>query len=818
MTPMDGERPLLGGGLTMKRLLVLTATLALLAASTAFAPGSGAAIGTGSGPGGFDDVVEGSFYEQATIWAAGQDITTGTTSTTFSPDRELTRAEGITLLWRANGAPTDSPDSGFTDVASGVFYEQAVNWAKATGVTIGVTDTEFGPNQPMTRAMYATMIWRAAGSPAGSPDAGFDDVVEGSFYEAAVDWMKAQGITTGIDADNFGPTVTITRAMGVTFLWRDNGSPVFSLNVFHVNDHHSNLAADDIDFDVEAGEVELELGGFPRVVTIMDHLASANAGENNVTVHAGDAITGTLFYTLFDGEADAALMNEVCFDMFALGNHEFDAGDAGLATFLDFLAADADCDTPVLAANIVPQLGTPLFPAAGESKIQPFFVKEFGDEKVAFVGIDIKQKTEVSSQPDDTTVFLDEVTTAQNQINQLTAMGYDKIGLVTHQGYDNDIDLASMVSGVDFIVGGDSHSLLGEFPGLGLTGAGAYPTIASDADGKTTCIVQAWEYSKAVGSLNVQFDDAGDVVSCGGDVYLTLGDVTNFDEDFDDDDPDAVPSPATQADVDALLAAAGQMQWAADADAQATLDGFSADVDELAQEVIGSTTDDLCLARVPYQDEGGDGVAANANATRSGICVPTDLPNGGEIQQQVTDAFLDRAFRGQIALQNSGGVRIDIPAGDITIADAYELLPFANTLIELDMTGEEIVLALEQGVGNWLDSGGSSGAYPYGAGIRWDIDISQPFGSRFTNVEVQPKGTSGWEAIDLDATYVVVANSFMAGGGDGYEVLADVVADGRSVDTFLDYSQSWIDWLEAAGGPVSDPTEFSTVTYLPVPA
>jgi 5'-nucleotidase len=127
-----------------------------------------------------------------------------------------------------------------------------------------------------------------------------------------------------------------------------------------------------------------------------------------------------------------------------------------------------------------------------------------------------------------------------------------------------------------------------------------------------------------------------------------------------------------------------------------------------------------------------------------------------------------------------------------------------------------VVLALEQGLGNVIDSEGSSGAYPYGAGIRWDVDVSQAFGSRFSNIEVRPKGSGTWSDIDLDATYVVVANSFMATGGDGYEVMADVVADGRSVDTFLDYAQSWIDWL-IDESPVARPTEFSTLTYGPVP-
>ncbi len=784
----------------MRKLVVVVVSALTLAMGLAMAPGS-ASVGS------LTDVPEGSWYDDAVSWAFAANVSEGTSETTFSPNATLTRKDGMTLLWRAAGSPSGSPDAGFTDVVPGSYYEEAVNWAKATGITTGISSTQFGSDLPMTRAMFATLLWRAAGSPTGNPAAGFGDVGAGLYYTEAVDWLLAQGLTTGIAPGVFGPDITLTRAMGITFLWRENGAPVFSLNVFHVNDHHSHLEVDDIGIDVGTGEVEIELGDFSRVVEAIDYLRDENAGENQVTVHAGDAITGTLFYTLFEGEADAAMMNEVCFDMFALGNHEFDAGDAGLVTFLDFLNADPTCDTPALAANIRPAAGTPLAPGpVSDDYIQPYHIEQFGDDAVAFVGIDIKQKTQVSSQPLDSTVFLDEVATAQAMIDELTAKGYDKIGLVTHQGYQNDLDLASMVDGVDFIVGGDSHTLVGDYSDLGISGTGDYPTVTTDMGGNTTCVVQAWEYSKAVGALNVHFDDDGNVTGCGGHAYLMFGDVLDFDDDGDSTD-------ATQADVDAALAAANQMQWSTDAAAVATLAGFAAEVDVLSQQVIGSTTEDLCLARFPYQDEGA---GAFQNPGRSSLCTPAEVPQGGHIQQQVTDAVLDRAFRADIALQNSGGVRIDIPTGDITIADAYELLPFANTLFELEMTGAEIVLALEQGLGNVVDNGGSSGAYPYGAGIRWDVDITEDFGSRFSNIEVKPKGSGTWTAIDLGATYVVVANSFMAGGGDGYTVMADVVADGRSVDTFLDYAQSWIDWL-IDESPVERPSDFSTKSYVPIP-
>ncbi len=582
-------------------------------------------------------------------------------------------------------------------------------------------------------------------------------------------------------------------------------NPVFDLNIFHINDHHSNLDESDIEFTLGGVTTETELGGFPRVVTKIDELEAAHDGENNLKIHAGDAITGTLFYTLFQGEADAALMNEVCFDAFALGNHEFDGGDSGLVTFLDYLA-EGDCDTPVLAANVEPQRGTPLNPGNGQNYLQAFSIETFGDEQVGIIGLDIAQKTQVSSSPLKSTAFLDEAVTAQRYIDILEGMGVDKIVLVTHYTYANDQRLAGMVTGADLIVGGDSHTLLGDLGAIGLSSGGPYPTKTTDASGLPVCLVQAWQYSSVVGEFTASFDRYGHVASCGGTPHLLLGD--GFTKEVGDD---SVP---LTADEEATVRAAldgipGAGVVTPDADAQLILEDYKAEVDVLSAEIIGTATEDLCSARLP--GETGRTVIA--------ACAASGMPNGGDIQQLVAFAFADRAFDADFALQNSGGVRIDIGSGPITIGDAYTLLPFANTMVNLEMTGAEVKQALEDGVSNILDADGSSGAYPYGAYLRWDMDFTQPANNRVSNLEIRAKADgSAWGPIDPAATYTVVVNSFMAGGGDGFDTLETVSDSGRGVDTFIDYAQGFVDYVvEDLGGTVSrvDPADYSTQNFTP---
>lgn len=601
------------------------------------------------------------------------------------------------------------------------------------------------------------------------------------------------------------------------------GDPL-TLNIFHMNDSHSKLdpGSGSVDLGTSGGEFDYELGGWPRVQTMFENLRTEHAGENNVSIHAGDAITGTLYYTLFGGEAEAAMMNHTCFDIFEVGNHEFDSGDAGLAEFLDYLnepTATCPDGTDVLGANVIPAPGTPLNPDADPSVttddyLKPYVVKTFdGDERVGFIGIDIAEKTKNSSSPLDTTEFLDEVETTQHYVDLLQADGVENIVLVSHYQYDNDIALAQMVEGVDAIIGGDSHSLLGDFGEFAPETDGPYPTMTTNLDGDPVCVVQAFQYSAVVGELELEFDGTGKLSGpCGGSPHMLVGDFTR-------DNVDGDPTPITGAElteIDAIIDGLPAVDHVeGDPEAQALLDTFSAEVDELAAQIIGTTAEPICLNRLPG-DTRSAGICATDQVAASGARADV---NGGFMQQIVTDAFLARSFEADIALQNAGGVRIALPAGDISIADAYEVLPFSNTLVNMDLTGAEVVQTLEDAAANFVDNpGGSNGSYPYGSAIRWDADLSQPAGERFTNVEVR-NAEGVWGPIDLAATYTVVTNSFIASGQDGYTTFGEVFDDPERVvvDTGIDYAQAFIDWItEDAEGVVTIPpaSEFSTQTFV----
>ena len=169
----------------------------------------------------FVDVAEGSYYEEAVDWAVKNGITTGTGNNYFTPDGICTRAQAVTFLWRVAGSPTPKTEAmPFEDVLDGSYYYEAVLWAVENGITVGTSATTFSPELTCSRAHIVTFLWRAANSPSAKTANPFTDVAADAYYIDAVLWAVKHKITVGTTLSTFSPDEGCTRAQIVTFLYR----------------------------------------------------------------------------------------------------------------------------------------------------------------------------------------------------------------------------------------------------------------------------------------------------------------------------------------------------------------------------------------------------------------------------------------------------------------------------------------------------------------------------------------------------------------------------------------------------------------------
>ncbi len=183
-----------------------------------------------------------------------------------------------------------------------------------------------------------------------------------------------------------------------------------SLSIIHMNDIHSHLDEEPLDLTFNTHTVRVNAGGYPRIATAI--ASFQNQEHNTLLLNAGDALQGTLYYTLFKGEVDAKMMNALKWDAFVLGNHEFDDGDANLDRFINSL------EIPTVAANVVPRADDPLY-----KKWQPYIIRYFEGEAVGIIGIDNVHDTTISSNPSQEITFFDEINTTKRYVRELEALG-----------------------------------------------------------------------------------------------------------------------------------------------------------------------------------------------------------------------------------------------------------------------------------------------------------------------------------------------------------------------------------------------------------
>lgn len=512
----------------------------------------------------------------------------------------------------------------------------------------------------------------------------------------------------------------------------------FTLHILHLNDTHSNLEPVSLQVCLEPGSAPCRIQAGGAALIAHEVRRARHEHENLLFLHAGDLVQGTLFYTVYGGRADAAVYNAMGTDAMALGNHEFDRGSQGLSLLLDEVLF------PVVCANVSLE-NDPLL--AG--RVPPFIILETGGERVGVIGLVTEELSSVSS-PSPETVVTDALQAGRDAVSQLESQDVDKVIVLSHLGYAGDLELAARLAGADVIIGGHSHTLLGDFSALGLSSGGDYPTVVQGPDGQNVLVVTAWRYGAVLGRLSVEFDGGGRVVSWSGSPVILTG-----------EGPEGVPGLLVTG-RDPLV---GEM-----------VDSYAAALADFRSEFVAFAETDLPNTRVP----GGD------------------LPRGSLIAPIVCDAMLWKANHigtgADIALQNAGGVRIDVPMGDVTIGTVYSLLPFGNSLVVLDLTGRQIRQVLEEALSSIFDEGRSDGTFPYVSGMRYTARKEASAGERIVSLEVR-SSWGDYAPMEPGALYRVVTNTFVAGGGDGYGSLAGIA----SFDTGFMDAEVLAEYLRSLG-------------------
>lgn len=285
----------------------------------------------------------------------------------------------------------------------------------------------------------------------------------------------------------------------------------FNISFYHVNDVHAHLDQfSSSGTDCTAPEKGC-YGGYARIKTVIEDTRPEH--QDSLWLNVGDEFQGTLFYTFYGGEKIADTLNQLGFDAMTLGNHEFDGGDEPLGDFLKNLTF------PIISANIVSDN------EKLNSTIKPYHI--FEEYELAVIGVTTETTAGISN-PGDGTKFTDAIAAVQASIDEIrSTTNITRIAAITHIGYEVDKRLAQETTGLQLIIGGHSHTLLGDMEGA----EGKYPTIETNKDGDEVFIVTAYRWGEYLGYIDVTYDPNGKILAYhGAPIHLT--NITEQDEDL----------------------------------------------------------------------------------------------------------------------------------------------------------------------------------------------------------------------------------------------------------------------------------------------
>ncbi|KAF9107700.1 hypothetical protein BGX29_005217 [Mortierella sp. GBA35] len=502
-------------------------------------------------------------------------------------------------------------------------------------------------------------------------------------------------------------TAVVTTAFALP---RRDIAPVVSkdgwlnLTVIHTNDVHSRVDP--------ANEVGVSCtkqdrltghcyGGTARHKTVIERLRKAN--QHSLLLDGGDEFQGTLFYTYYKGNVTAQVMNELGYDLGTIGNHEWDNGPDNLASYWPKLKFPIVCANVDFSNN--PELG---------KLVKPYHI--FEDLGVAVIGY-ITNTTGDISNAGPSVSFTDPIPAVQKYVDELEAKGIKRILALSHNGYGPDMELAANTHGVDLIVGGHSHSYLGDAKNP--LSQGPYPTIIKNLKGENTLIVQAFCWGRYIGHLDVVFNPEGKIVSWEGEPILV---------------ENSIP---------------------ADPSLLKEIDGWRQEFEEWGQTVLGVATElfdqDSCKQRE----------CTMGNLVADAMLDVARTPILADSSSESSRPWTDFAFI------NSGGIRSGLPAGNITIEMIVTTSPFGNGLVQTQFTGNEILKMLEAvSAGRYRKSQRLVTSNIQISGLRFVHDSSRPVSeSHLVKAEYLDR-KQVWREIRKTSVYNVATLDFVLKGGD----------------------------------------------------
>lgn len=538
------------------------------------------------------------------------------------------------------------------------------------------------------------------------------------------------------------------------------GNPVaksegLSMTILHTNDMHarfletSKLSTTCTPADSKDGKC---YGGFARIATLVRR--ARESGTPTLFLNAGDTYQGTVWFSVYKWKIVSKFLNLLAPDAISLGNHEFDDGVAGLIPFIE------NANFPVLAAN----LDLSRQPDLRATKLQNSTVLLVNGTKVGVIGY-LTPDTKFISVTENV-IFEDEVVSVRREAKKLKDQGVNILIALGHSGYEVDQKIAREVEDIDLVIGGHTNTFLysGDQPDHEVP-EGLYPTKVVQKSGRTVYVVQAYAYTKYLGNFSVAFDARGEVTGIEGNPILVKS---------------SVPQAAD------ILDELYRMKGA---------------VDNVSQEEVGRT-------RVLLD---GDSKNCRREECNLGNLITDAMIDYNAAEYFNKDGWTDAA----IAVQNSGSVRSSITRANndkVTMGDVLNALPFENTIVKVAMTGKQILSMLEWSVQR-LDRNSTAnlyGAFLQMSGIQVTYDLCQPSNSRVVSVLVQCATcrVPTYSELKANATYTVLINDFMHGGGDGYSMLRELKSHPLAATT----ADALVDYLKKRS-PVHPGVEWR-ITYL----